>query len=142
MNASTNGSIDILVVEDNPGDVVFFTEAVETTQTQAAVHVVSDGSEAMKFLRRQPPFADAVRPTVMVLDLNLPIKTGREVLHEMMADPQLRTIPVAVLTTSTSERWVCDVCTPGRCLYFTKTADFSELQDIVRQIAQHAKTSS
>jgi two-component system response regulator len=75
---------------------------------------------------------------VIVLDLNLPVKTGREVLADMMADPQLRTIPVAVLTTSTSERCVCDACPPTRCLYFTKTADFSELQDIVRKIASHA----
>jgi DNA-binding response OmpR family regulator len=78
---------------------------------------------------------------VIVLDLNLPIKNGQAVLKEMAADPELRTIPVAVLTTSTSERWVCNVYPPGRCEYFVKTEDFKKLQTIVGQIAAHARVA-
>ena len=95
----------------------------------------------MQFLRRQPPVTDAPRPDVIVLDLNLPVMNGHEVLTAMASDPVLSTIPVAILTTSTSETYVCDVCPRGRCLYFTKTADFKMLQDFVRQIAAHAKTA-
>lgn len=132
-------TIVTLVVEDNPADVAFFKEAVEAAQAPMAVHVVGDGHEALRFLRRQGPYADAPRPDVVVLDLNLPVRTGAEVLQEMAAEAGLNTIPVAILTTSTSERYVCDYYPPGRCLYFTKTDEFRLLQDIVRQIASHAR---
>jgi CheY-like chemotaxis protein len=138
MTSVANGSLEMLLVEDNPGDVVFFEEAIEATRTPATLHIVGDGSEAMRFLRRQGPHADAPRPDVVVLDLNLPIKNGQEVMIEMAADPELNTIPVAVLTTSTSEACVCDLYSPGRCMYFSKTVDFRRLQDIVRQVAAHA----
>jgi CheY-like chemotaxis protein len=128
----------MLIVEDNPADVVFFREAVEATGTPVVLHAVTNGEDAMRYLRREAPFADAPRPAVIVLDLNLPIKNGQEALVEMASDTQLNTIPVAVLTTSTSEVCVCDLYPPGRCLYFTKTHDFRQLQDIVRQIAAHA----
>ena len=130
----------MLVVEDNPGDVVFFQAAVEAAAVPSAVVVVGDGGEAMRFLRRLPPFADAPRPAVIVLDLNLPIKNGHEVIAELVADPALSKIPVAILTTSTSEDFLCDSYPPGRCLYFSKTDDFGRLQGIVRRIADHAKS--
>lgn len=139
MNAA-NGSLIMLVVEDNLADVVLFQEAVEFTQTPAALHVVSDGGDAMRFLLRRDRYAEAPRPDVIVLDLNLPIKNGKEVLVEMASDPELNTIPVAILTTSTAETCVCDVYPKGRCLYFTKTDDFSRLQEIVSKIVAHAKT--
>ena len=138
MNTVVNDSLVMLVVEDNPADVVFLQEAVEAMRLPSAMHVVGDGSAALKFLRRQPPFADAPRPDVVVLDLNLPIKNGQEVIEEMAPDPSLNTIPVAVLTTSTSETFVCDLYPRGRCLYFTKTDEFAALQTIVRKIAAHA----
>jgi CheY-like chemotaxis protein len=130
--------IVMLVVEDNPADVLFFNEAIEASNTPASVHVVWNGDEALRFLRRTPPYVEAPSPDVMVLDLNLPIKTGKEVLAEMAADPDLQQIPVAILTTSSSERFLCDSYPRGRCIYFTKTDEFSRLQKIVSEIAGHA----
>jgi CheY-like chemotaxis protein len=130
----------MLVAEDNPADVVFLGEAVEATKTPATLEVVTNGEDAMRFLRRQAPFADAPRPDVLVLDLNLPRKSGREVLQEMAGQPALRTIPVAILTTSRSESHLCDAHPDGPCRYFTKTANFGQLQGIVRQIVAHART--
>ena len=138
MTGSAVRDLVILVVEDNPADVMFFEEAVEANQMPAKLHVVVDGGDAMCFLRRQGAHADAPRPDVVVLDLNVPIKNGQNVLKEMAADPGLRTIPVAILTTSTSETWVCKLYPPGKCAYFVKTDAFKKLQDIVRQIAAHA----
>ncbi|MCK9297013.1 MAG: response regulator [Desulfobulbaceae bacterium] len=132
----------ILLVEDNPGDVALFEEAVEVCGLPVRVHTVDHGLEALQFLRRQGPFADAPGPDVVVLDLNLPIMNGQELLAEMMADPQLQRLPVAVLTTSAFDQYVCDLCPPGRCLYFSKTDDFQLLQDIVRQIVDHAATAA
>ncbi len=95
--------IDILLVEDDPGDVVLTEEALNDGKIRNNVHVVGDGVAAMAFLRREPPYAGAVRPDMMLLDLNLPKKDGREVLAEVKADPDLRRIPVVVLTTSSAE---------------------------------------
>jgi len=141
MSSDQNGSLVILLVEDNPADVVFFREAVESVEISADVHVATDGEDAMQFLRRESGFAQAPRPDVLVLDLNLPIKKGQEVIAEMASDPELNTIPIAVLTTSTAERCVCDLYPPGRCLYFVKTHDFRLLREIVKQIAGHARAS-
>jgi len=132
----------ILLVEDNPGDVALFEEAVEVCRLPVRVHTVDHGLEALQFLRRQGPFADAPRPDMVVLDLNLPVMNGREVLAEMMADPQLQRMPVAVLSTSAIDQDACALCPPGRSLYFSKTDDFLRLQDIVRQIVDHAAAAS
>jgi CheY-like chemotaxis protein len=132
----------MLVAEDNPADVVFFGEAVEATEMPATMQVVTNGEDALRFLRQQAPFADAPRPDVLVLDLNLPRKNGKEVLLEMVDEPALRTIPVAILTTSRSESHLCDSHPDGRCQYFIKTADFRQLQGIVRQIVAHARTTA
>ena len=131
----------MLLVEDNPADVMFFEEAIEAGGTPAKVNTVADGVQAMRFLRHEGAHAQAPRPDIVILDLNLPIKSGQEVLKEMAADPMLREIPVAVLTTSTSETWVCNFYPPGRCAYFVKTEDFGKLQGIARQIADHAKAA-
>ena len=137
MNAAMNRLLVMLLIEDNPADVAFFQEALEATQTPATVHVVGDGSDALRFLLRRERYADAPRPDVIVLDLNLPLKNGHEVVMELASDPELNTIPVAVLTTSTTDTRVCELYPRGRCLYFAKTEDFGRLQDIVRQIAGH-----
>ena len=131
----------ILLAEDNAADVVFFREALEDTGLEARLEVVANGEQAMRFLNRQEPFDQALRPDVFVLDLNLPVKNGQEVLVEMASDPELNTIPVAILTTSTSETCLSEVYPVGRCLYFVKTDDFKRLQEIVRQIAAHAGTA-
>ena len=140
MNAVAETEATLLLVEDNPADVIFFKEAVEAAGLTLAIHLVEDGEAALRFLRRQGSFADAPRPDVMVLDLNLPLKTGRELLGEMVRDPALSEVPVTVLTTSTSETNVVDTYTTGRCLYFVKTHQFRKLQDIIRQIVAYAKS--
>jgi DNA-binding response OmpR family regulator len=131
-------AVTLLLVEDNPADVLFFREALEATGISARVEVVEDGREAMCFLRSEGPFAKSSRPDVVVLDLNVPIRKGQEVLKDMAADSSLCTIPVAVLTTSTSETHVVKLYPPGLCLYFVKTAEFRRLQEIIRQIVAYA----
>jgi CheY-like chemotaxis protein len=130
----------ILLVEDNPADVFMFKEALEGQPSVGHSACGAHGQEALRFLHPEAPFADTSRPDVIVLDLNLPIMNGPEMPVQMMSEPELQSIPVAVLTTSTSERCVCDLCPPGHCLYFTKTDDFKKLQ--VRQIVAHATTAT
>ena len=98
-----NGPIEILLVEDNPGDVRLTKEALKEGKVYSNLHTCKDGVEAMEFLRRQGKFKDAPRPDIILLDLNLPRKDGREVLAEVKEDADLRTIPVVVLTTSEAE---------------------------------------
>src|SRR5438309_11493126 len=105
MEASGMGRpIDILLVEDNPGDVRLTIEALRDSKVRNNLHVATDGVEAMAFLRREGTHAHVVRPDLILLDLNLPRKDGRQVLTEIKADPLLKTIPVVVLTTSRAEQ--------------------------------------
>ncbi len=92
--------VDILLVEDSPGDVLLTTEALRSTGSEANLHTVGDGEAAMDFLHRNGPYAEAPRPDVILLDLNLPRLNGHEVLRRIKQDDALRTIPVIVLTTS------------------------------------------
>ena len=131
----------MLVVEDNAGDVALLKEALAASHTAAVMRVVTDGGDAMRFLRREAAFSDSPRPDVVVLDLNLPGKSGYEVLREMASDPELNTISVAILTSSAHETCLCETYPQGRCQYFTKTADFKRLQDIVRKITEHPRTA-
>ncbi len=130
--------IVMLLVEDNPADVVFFKVVLEELKFPTKLHVVTDGVDAMDFLRGRSDGMDVTRPDVLVLDLNLPRMSGQEVLKQMAADQDLARIPVAILTTSTSERWVCDILPPGRCLYFVKTDNIDHLQTIIEKITAHA----
>ena len=129
----------MLLAEDNPGDVVLFREALGDTQSSISLYIVDNGEDALRFLLRRPPFPGALRPDVVVLDFNLPLRNGRDVLAEMMHQSELATIPVVFLTTSASEASVCDTYTPGRCLFFVKTADFMKLHEIVEQIVDYAR---
>jgi CheY-like chemotaxis protein len=95
--------IQVLLVEDNPGDVMLAREALKDAKVANQLHVVNDGEKAMAFLRREAPYEEAIRPDLVLLDLNLPRKDGREVLTEVKGDPALRTIPIVVLTTSASD---------------------------------------
>jgi CheY-like chemotaxis protein len=126
--------IDILLVEDDPGDVLMTREAFEHHKIRNALHVASDGVEALRFLRREGPFADAPRPGLILLDLNLPRKDGREVLGEIKQDPVLRTIPVVVLTTSEAEEDILRSYDLHANAYVTKPVDFEKFVEVVRQI--------
>jgi CheY-like chemotaxis protein len=128
----------MFLVEDNPADIAFFQEALEESGVRAVLEYVENGRDALRYLRRLEPFKEAAAPEIIVLDLNLPIKNGREVLLDISQDPQLSRIPVAVLTTSDSDMNICALYPDGRCIYFTKPLEFSRLVEIVQQIAGHA----
>lgn len=126
--------IDILLVEDDPGDVLMTQEAFEHHKIRNSLHVVSDGAEALQFVRREPPYEDMPRPGLILLDLNLPKKDGREVLAEIKADPELRTIPIVVLTTSEAEEDIVRSYSLHANAYVTKPVDFDRFVEVVRQI--------
>jgi len=126
--------IEILLVEDNPGDVRLAEEALKEARVNNRLSVVPDGVEAMAFLRRQGPYADARRPDLILLDLNLPRKDGREVLDEIKSDPNLRRIPVVVLTTSQAEEDVIRSYNSYANCYITKPVDFAQFTEAVRSI--------
>lgn len=136
MNSTDNNarSIEILLVEDNPGDVVLTLEAMREAKIHNHMHVVEDGVEAMEFLRHQGRFGDAPRPDLILLDLNLPRKDGREVLAEVKADPELKRIPVVVLTTSRSEEDVLRAYDLHANCYVTKPVDLTQFMKIVNLI--------
>jgi len=98
-----NNPIEILLIEDNPGDIRLTQEAFRAARLHNTIHVVQDGATAMAFVRQTAPYQQAPRPDLILLDLNLPKKDGREVLKEIKVDPHTRTIPVVVLTTSDDE---------------------------------------
>ena len=107
MNKSEGRPIEILLVEDSPSDTELTLEALKDFKVRNHVSVVEDGVLALQFLRREGPYAHAPRPDMIMLDLNLPRKDGREVLTEIKADDRLKTIPVVVLTTSRADRTSC-----------------------------------
>jgi CheY-like chemotaxis protein len=126
--------IEVLLVEDDPGDVVLIREAFEHNKVYNALHVVSDGVQALEFLRREGDHADAPRPDLVLLDLNLPRKDGRQVLAEVKDDTDLRTIPVVVLTTSEAEEDILRSYDLHANAYVTKPVDFDRFIEVVRQI--------
>jgi chemotaxis family two-component system response regulator Rcp1 len=126
--------IEILLVEDNPGDVDLAREGLQEGKVRNNLHVVEDGEEAMAFLRRQGKYANAVRPDVILLDLNLPRKDGREVLAEVKADDILKHIPVVVLTTSRSEEDILKSYKLHANCYITKPLNFQRFIEVVRSI--------
>lgn len=126
--------ISVLLVDDDPGDVLLIREAFVDHKVGNGLSVVSDGVEAMEFLRRQGRFADAPRPDLVLLDLNLPRKNGQEVLEEIKGDPSLATIPVVVLTTSEAEEDVLRSYQLHANAYITKPVDFERFSAIVHQI--------
>lgn len=126
--------IEVLLVEDDPGDVVLIREAFADNKVGNRLSVVGDGEEAMAFLRREGRFADAPRPDLVLLDLNLPRKNGREVLAEIKADPELSIIPVIVLTTSEAEEDIVRSYSLHANAYITKPVDFERFAGVVHQI--------
>jgi CheY-like chemotaxis protein len=130
----SNRPIEILLVEDNLGDARLTQEALKEGKVRNNLHHARDGVEAMAFLRREDKNADAPRPDLVLLDLNLPRKDGREVLAEMKEDPDLRLIPVVVLTTSEAEQDVLRTYQLRANCYITKPVDLEKFITIVRSI--------
>jgi CheY-like chemotaxis protein len=131
---SPSDHVHVLLVEDDPGDVLMTKEAFEHHKIRNPLHVVSDGAEAIRFLRKEGEHADAPRPGLVLLDLNLPLKNGREVLAEVKSDPGLRSIPVVVLTTSAAEEDILRSYDLHANAYVTKPVDFGRFMDVIRQI--------
>jgi two-component system, chemotaxis family, response regulator Rcp1 len=126
--------IEILLVEDNPGDARLTQEALREGHVRNRLHHVHDGVEAMEFVRREGPYADAPRPDLILLDLNLPRRDGRATLAELKEDPDLRLIPVVILTTSEAEQDIIRTYElRGNC-YITKPVDLEKFLEIVRLI--------
>ena len=128
--------IDILLVEDNPGDVDLAREALEGNKMCNELHVVADGEAAMAYLRRQGKYADAPRPDLILLDLNLPKKDGREVLAEIKADQDLRRIPVVILTMSRDEEDILKSYDLHANCYITKPIDIGQFFKVVKTIEE------
>lgn len=126
--------VRVLLVEDNPGDVVLTREGLKDGKIHITMDVVGDGQAALDFLRRRPPYTEAQRPDVVLLDLNLPGKDGREVLHQIRNDPQLETLPVVILTMSDDESDIQQAYKLRANCYITKPVDFEQFVKIVRQI--------
>lgn len=126
--------IEVLLVEDDPGDVVLTREAFADNKVSNKLSIVSDGEEAMRFLRREGDYTDAPRPDLVLLDLNLPRMDGRQVLQAIKDDETLRTIPVVVLTTSEAEEDIIRSYRLHANAYVTKPVDFDQFIKVVRQI--------
>ena len=126
--------IEILLVEDNPGDVRLTREALKESKVINNLHVARDGIEALAFLRRQGEHAGAVKPDLILLDLNLPRKSGLEVLEEIKVDPKLRRIPVVVLTTSSAERDIVASYDLHANCFVTKPVDMDQFVEVVNSV--------
>jgi CheY-like chemotaxis protein len=131
---TTTKPIEVLLVEDDPGDVVMTREALAESKVLNQLHVVSNGEDALKFLRREAPFEDAPRPGLVLLDLNLPRVDGREVLAVVKNDPTLRRIPVVVLTTSQAEEDIVRSYDLHANAFVSKPVDFDQFLEVVRQV--------
>ncbi|GAA2519617.1 response regulator [Pilimelia columellifera] len=126
--------IEVLLVEDDPGDALMTQEAFEHNKVNNRLTVVADGAEALAYLRREGEYADAARPDLVLLDLNLPRRDGREVLASIKEDPALRSIPVVVLTTSQADEDIVRSYQLHANAYVTKPVDFERFIEVVRQI--------
>ncbi len=126
--------VDILLVEDNPGDVRLAQEALKESKVRNKLYVVEDGVEAMAFLRRQGKYAGVPRPDLILLDLNLPRKSGREVLAEVKTDEQLKRIPIVVLTVSRADEDIIKSYDHHANCYITKPLDFNRFMEITKVI--------
>jgi CheY-like chemotaxis protein len=135
MDFSTTGRpIEVLLVEDNPGDVRLTREALREGKVRNNLNVARDGVEAMAFLRREGSYAGAARPDLILLDLNLPRKDGRQVLAEIKSDADLRTIPVVVLTTSQADQDIVRSYDLHANCYVTKPVDLDQFITVVKSI--------
>ena len=137
LNAQMLGKpVQILLVEDNPGDVRLTQEALKDSRMLDNLHIAKDGLEAMAFLHREGRYTDAPRPDLVLLDLNLPKKAGREVLAEIRADESLRRIPVVVLTTSQDEEDIIKAYNLNANCYITKPVELEQFFKVVKSIVE------
>lgn len=134
MRRSSGRPVEILLVEDNEGDVGLIEEVFEDGRINNNLHVAEDGEEAMEFLFQEGQYADAPRPDLILLDLNLPKKDGREVLKEIKEQDSLKLIPVVVLTTSKSEEDILKSYDLHANSYITKPVDFNQFMKVVKSI--------
>lgn len=137
MNSKSLQQVEILLVEDNPADVVMIRSAFEDFKMLNTLQVVEDGVEALEFLRGQGNFAGSPRPDLIMLDLNLPRKNGREVLAEIKTDPALLNIPVVVLTTSKSEQDVLEAYDLHANCYIVKPVGFANFVEAIKSIKNY-----
>ncbi len=131
---ANNKSVDILLVEDNRGDVPLITQALAETDIRPEIRRVQDGIEAMQYLRREPPFEDALKPAVIILDLNLPRKDGRVVLAEVKSDPTLALTPVIVLSSSDAPQDISTCYELHANCYIVKPRDLFGITEIIRSL--------
>ncbi len=124
----------MLLVEDDPGDVDLTREALKEAKMMVNLTIVEDGESAIAYLRKEEPYTNAVRPDLILLDLHLPRKDGREVLRELKNDTGLRTIPVVILTSSQANADILDIYGLGGNCYVTKPVGFAEFSKVVRSI--------
>jgi CheY-like chemotaxis protein len=134
MNAASDNPIVVLLVEDDPGDELMTREAFEENKVRNELHVARDGEDALDFVYQRNQHVNAPRPDLILLDLNLPKYDGREVLAQIKQDPELRSIPVVVLTTSQAEEDVLRSYRLHANAYVNKPVDFNRFIDVVRQI--------
>jgi CheY-like chemotaxis protein len=127
-------NIEILMVEDNPGDVRLAQEALKESKVRNNMSVVWDGEEAISFLRREGKYSDSPRPDLILLDLNLPKKDGTQVLADIKEDPHLRRIPVVILTTSEADRDILKTYDLHANCYITKPVDFDKFVEVVKAV--------
>jgi two-component system, chemotaxis family, response regulator Rcp1 len=129
-----NSLINILIVDDSADDVEFTLDALKGTKLANAINVVNDGVEALRYLHKEGKYASAIKPSLVLLDLNMPRKDGREVLADMKEDPELRKIPVVILTTSQAEEDVVRSYDHHANCYISKPVDLQALSKIVKSI--------
>jgi len=130
-----NGTpVEILLAEDNPGDVALTRRALRDSKLNNNLHVVTDGEDAMAFLKREGAHADAPRPDLVLLDINMPKKTGLEVLAEIKREPELGMIPVCILTTSEDDRDILSAYAHHANAFVTKPLDLAQFAEVVRKI--------
>lgn len=134
MTQQPERQVEILLVEDDPGDVLMTREAFQDYKLRNQLHVVNDGAEALAFLRQEGEYADKPRPDLVLLDLNLPRMDGRQVLEAIKSDAELASIPVVVLTTSEAEEDVVGSYSLHANAYVTKPVDFERFIEVVRHI--------
>jgi CheY-like chemotaxis protein len=137
MTAERNGPIDILLVEDNPGDERLTREALKEGKVYSNLHWAKDGVEALDFLRRTGKYGAAPRPDIILLDLNLPKKDGREVLAEIKKDEQLKRIPVVILTTSKADIDIAQIYDLGANSFISKPVTFDSLVKVMRILGDY-----
>lgn len=129
-------AIEILLVEDNPADVLIAREALSEAKLLNSIHVVEDGVQAMEYLRKQKQYRSAARPDLILLDLNLPRKNGREVLEEIKEDPILMSIPIVVLTTSSAEEDILRSYHLHANCYVVKPVEFNKFVQAIQSIQE------